>query len=170
MRRCAVILTILFVVAACSGGSSDGGGGSLQGPTTHAGRWTLTALITAIVAGTTFNIETTSLVNIQSNGAVGILSTNTDCALSIFVNGNIMTYREECVFPGATGGDGENGQGSDRAPCTLEMEAIARIVSTTTGSGTFGPESLVCSGSAASYSGTLVAVRDGTLPQPARAP
>ena len=161
MRRCAVTLTILLVVTACSGGSSDGGGGSIQGPTTHAGRWTLTALITAIVAGTTFNINTTSLVNIQSNGAVGILSTDTDCALSIFVNGNIMTYREECVFPGATGGD--DGQGSDRAPCTLEMEAIARIVSTTSGSGTFGPESLVCSGTAASYSGTLVAVREGTL-------
>ena len=162
MRRCAVTLTILLVVTACSGGSSDGGG-SLQGPTKHAGRWTLTAVITAIVAGTTFNINTTSLVNIQSNGAVGILSTDTDCALSIFVNGNIMTYREECVFPGATGGDGENGQGTDRAPCTLEMEAIARIVSTTSGSGTFGPESLVCSGTAASYSGTLVAVREGTL-------
>jgi hypothetical protein len=33
-------------------------------------------------------------------------------------------------------------------------------------SGTFGPKSLVCVGTAASYSGTLVAVRDGTLPPP----
>lgn len=169
MRRCVLALTILFGVTACSGGSSDGGGGSVQGPTTHAGRWTLRALITAVVGGATSNIDTTSQVNIQSSGAVGILSTDTDCALSIFVNGNVMTYREACVFPGAAG-EGADGEASDRAACTLEMEAIARIVSNTTGSGTFGPESLVCTGTAASYSGTLVAVRDGTLPPPAPTP
>lgn len=84
--------------------------------------------------------------------------TDTDCALSIFVNGNKLTYEETCVFPGATG------ENSDNAACTLKMLSIASIVSSTTGSGTFGPKSLVCTGSAASYSGTLVAVRSGTLP------
>ncbi len=156
MRQCA-LLAISLALISCSGGSSDGAG-AVQGPTTHAGKWTLQALITAVVAGATFNINTTSSVDIRSNGAVGILSTDTNCALAIFVNGNRLTYEETCIFPGATG------EGSDNAACTLKMQAIATIVSTTSGSGTFGPKSLVCTGSAASYSGTLVAVRDGTLP------
>lgn len=156
MRKHA-LLTVFLLVISCSGGSSDGGG-SIQGTTSHTGKWTLEAIITAVVAGSTFNIETTSLVDIRSNGAVGILTTDTDCALSIFANGNTLTYEETCVFPGATGDD------SDNAACTLKMLSIATIVSTNTGNGTFGPKSLVCTGTAASYSGTLVAVRSGTLP------
>lgn len=157
MRKSPLLLLLLLAVA-CSGGSSDGSG-SVQGPTQHAGRWTLEAVITAVVAGTTFNINTTSQVDIRSNGAVGIITTDTDCALSIFVNGNTLTYEEACVFPGAAGED------SDNAACSLKMVSVATFVSAKSGSGTFGPKSLVCTGSAASYSGTLVAARNGAPPQ-----
>ena len=155
MRKCA-LLAVLMLTVSCNGGSSDGDGGSVRGPTNHAGKWTLEAKITAVVGGTTFNINTESLVDIRSNGSVGIISTDTDCALSIFVNGNRLTYEEACVFPGATGED------SDNAACTLKMLTVATIVSTTSGSGTFGPKSEVCTGTAASYSGTLIAVRGGS--------
>jgi len=155
---CPLLLSLL--IAACGGGSSGGGGRELQGPTTHAGQWTLKAVITAIVGGTTQNINTTSQVRIDSGGAVSILTTDTTCALSIFVNGNTMTYEEICVFPGASSDD------SPGAPCSLELESIATFTSSTSASGTFGPKSFVCVGSAASYSGTLVALRDGTLPPP----
>gem|GEM_PF-2727040 len=164
MRKFFMFLPLLATLSACSGGSSGGSGGAVQGATMHAGFWTLQAVITAIVGGSTSTIDTQSQVRIESNGAVSILTTNTNCALSVFVNGNTMTYRETCVFPGQSTDD------SAAAPCTLEMEAIATFTSNISASGTFGPESLVCVGTAASYSGTLVALRDGTLPPPATEP
>lgn len=160
MRRFLTFLPVILVLSACKGGSSGGAGAAVQGPTTHAGAWTLDAVITAIVGGNTNVVETTSQVRIESNGAVSILTTDTDCALSVFVNGNTMTYRETCVFPGVSTED------TTGAPCTLDMEAIATFTSNTSASGTFGPKTLVCVGAAASYSGTLVALRDGTLPPP----
>jgi len=160
MKKILLLVIVLPALGACSGGSSSGGGFAVQGPTTHAGAWTLQALITAIVGSSTNTIETRSQVRIESNGAVSILTTDTDCALSIFVNGDRMTYRETCVFAG------ETTDNSTGAPCTLEMEAIATFTSKVSASGTFGPKSLVCVGTAASYSGTLVAVRDRTLPPP----
>ena len=157
MRHPALLAALLLAVS-CGGGSSEDGADAVQGPTPHTGTWTLQAAITAVIAGTTFNINTTSLVDIRSNGAVGILMTDTDCALSIFVNANRLTYEESCVFPGASGDESAN------AACTLKMQSVATIVSPTNGRGTFGPRSLVCTGSAASYSGTLVAVKGGTPP------
>ena len=127
MRKFLIFLP--FALAACSGGSSGGAGPALQGPTTHAGFWTLRAVITAIVGGGSNVVETESQVRIESNGAVSILRTNTDCALSVFVNGNTMTYRETCIFPGAATED------SPGAPCTLEMEAKATFTSSQTASG-----------------------------------
>lgn len=160
MQKFLSFLLVLVAVTGCSGGSSGGGGGALQGPTTHAGFWTLNAVITAIVGGSTNDINTTSQVRIESNGAVSILTTDTNCALSIFVNGNTMTYEETCVFPGTSTDD------STGAPCTLELKAAANFTSSTSASGTFGPKTLVCVGSAVSYSGTLVALRSGTFLPP----
>lgn len=148
----------VIVLAACSGGSSGGAGSAVQGPTTHDGFWTLRAVITAIVGSGTNVIDTESQVRIESNGAVSILTTDTDCALSIFVNGNTMIYTETCLFAGASTED------STGAPCTLKMETKATFTSNVSGSGTFGPKTLECLGSVASYSGTLIALRDGTLP------
>jgi len=163
MRKFFLLLPIL-VLAACSGGSSGGAGIAVQGPTTHAGFWTLRAVITAIVGGGSNLVETESFVRIEDNGAVSILQTNTDCALSIFVNGNTITYRETCLFAGAAT------ETSPGAPCTLEMESKATFTSNVSASGTFGPETLECLGSVASYSGTLVALREGTLPLPTPTP
>ena len=160
MQKFLSFLLVLVAATACSGGSSGGGGGALQGPTAHAGFWTLKAVITAIVGGSTNDINTTSQVRIESNGAVSILTTDTNCALSVFVNGNTMTYEETCVFPGTSTED------STGAPCTLELKAVANFTSSTSASGTFGPKTLVCVGSAASYSGTLVALRSGTFLPP----
>jgi hypothetical protein len=159
MQKFLSFLLVLASLTACSGGSSGGGGGARQGPTSHAGFWELSAVITAIV-GSTNNINTTSQVSIESNGAVSILTTDTDCALTIFVNGNTMTYEESCVFPGTSTDD------STGAPCTLDLKAVATFTSSTSASGIFGPKSLVCVGSAVSYSGTLVALRNGTLLPP----
>lgn len=163
MRKFLLLLPIL-VLAACSGGSSGGAGTAVQGPTPHAGFWTLRAVITAIVGGGSNLVETVSFVRIESNGAVSILETNTSCALAIYVFGNTMTYRETCLFAGAASED------SPGAPCTLEMESKATFTSNVSASGTFGPETLECLGSVASYSGTLVALREGTLPLPTPSP
>lgn len=157
MTKVASILTFLLLFTACGGGSTGDGAGSLQGSTPHAGFWTLQAVITAIVGGTTNNIDTTTKVNIQSNGTVGILETDTDCALSIWINGNTLTYKEQCVFQGTTGtGD----DGGISATCILDLQTRAVITSTTLGSGVFGPKSFVCTGMATSYSGTLLVIRD----------
>jgi hypothetical protein len=160
MQKFLSLLLVMTSLTACSGGSSGGGGGARQGPTSHAGFWELRAAITAIVGGSTNDINTTSQVRIESNGAVSILTTDTDCALTIFVNGNTMTYEESCVFPGTSTED------STGAPCTLDLKSVATFTSSTSASGVFGPKSLVCVGSAASYSGTLVALRNGTLLPP----
>lgn len=149
---------MVLALTACGGGGSSGGGGALIGPTTHAGTWTLVATITAIVAGTSSVFSTISVVNVQSSGAVGILSSDTECALQIFVNGDTLTYRESCIFPGESTTQGDTT--TTRAPCTLTMQAIARLITNALATtGVFGPETLVCSGSAASYSGTLVVTR-----------
>ena len=166
MRKLVTALALAFALTACGGGGSDGGGGSIVGPTTHDGVWTLEATITAIVAGDTSVFQTVSVVDVQSNGAVGILSSDTECALQIGVNGNTLTYRESCIFPGETTTEGDTT--STRAPCTLTMQAVATIITNAlVTTGPFGPETLVCSGSAASYSGTLVVTRgDTTTPEP----
>jgi hypothetical protein len=158
MRKLLSAIAILLVLSACSGGGSDDGGGSGPGPTTHAGRWTVVAIITAIFGGTVHNIETTSNINILSSGTVGIIETDTECALSMYINGNSLNYKEVCILEGTAAED------SDNVPCTVEFETRASIVSPTLGSGTFGPEQFVCLGRAISYSGTLVATRDSPSP------
>lgn len=114
------------------------------------------AIITAIVGGNVHNIETTSNINILSSGSVGIIETDTECALSMYVNGNTINYKEVCILAGSPSED------SDNVPCTVDFETRATIVNTTLGSGTFGPEQYVCLGQAVSYSGTLVATRDSS--------
>ena len=161
MQKYLSLLLVLASVTACSGSSGGGGGVALQGPTSNAGFWELSAVITAIVGGGTSDINTISRVKIESNGAVSILVTDTNCALTIFVNGNTMTYEESCIFAGASTDT------STGAPCTLDLKTVATFTSSTSASGIFGPKTLVCVGSAASYSGTLVALRTGTLLPPA---
>ena len=161
MRKLVTAVVLVVALTACSGGGSGGGGGGFIGPTTHSGTWTLEATITTIVGATSSVIFTTSVVDVQSNGAVGILSSDTECALQIGVNGNTLTYRESCIFPGESTTEGDTT--TTRAPCTLTLQAVAIIITNAlVTSGPFGPETLVCSGSAASYSGTLVVTRGDT--------
>ncbi len=162
MRKFLIALPLVMALTACGGGDSDGGGGSVQGPTVHHGFWTLVVKITAIVAGTSNPIDHTTRVRIEPNGGVSVISTGSTCGIRVFVNGNVMTYEETCVFPGASVEGGAN------AACTLKMVAIAQFVSGQAANGVFGPKSEVCSGSAASYSGSLIATRDGAFePSPA---
>lgn len=135
----------------CGGGSSSGGGPLTTGATTHAGTWDIIAVIRVVLggtaggdsAGTVTDLTHTSVVRIKTDGSVAIQSTDSTCAVAIAVNGNTMTYQEQCIFAG-----------SNPAPCTLTLRSNARIIVNTV-SGTFGPRSLVCSGNATSFSGTL---------------
>lgn len=159
MRKFLGTVLILAVVSGCSGGETEGGGGS-AGATLHDGFWTLVARITAIVGGAVNALEHTTKIKIEKTGNVAILSTDSTCGLTIFVNGNMLHYEEKCVFPGAAE------DGGDNVACTLTMRTVAQIVTPQAGSGTFGPETLVCTGTAASYSGTLVATRDQREAEP----
>ena len=70
--------------------------------------------------------------------------------------GNSLFYREVCVLEGGAQEDGDN------VPCTVEFETTAQMVSSTLGSGVFGPEQFVCFGMATTYSGTLIATRNNS--------
>jgi len=126
----------------CNGGSTSGAGIALTGPTSHPGLWELLTNITVNSGGSSETLEHSTKVNIASNGATGLQETDSSCALSVFVNGEVMTYREDCTI------DTENG------PCVLELVTTAHFFGNTL-SGNFGPRSFVCVGVPVSYSGNL---------------
>jgi len=135
-----------LLLAACGGGSSSGGGIPLTGPTSHPGIWELLATITVSAGGTSEALEHTTTVNIAGNGALGIQETDSTCTLSVFVNGDRLTYHEDCTV------STENG------PCIVELHTTAIIVGDSL-SGNFGPKSYVCLGTPVSFTGNLVGNR-----------
>jgi len=143
--RSAVVIGCLSL-AGCGGGSTTGGGFALTGPTSHPGLWELLASITIITGGTSEDLEHTTTVNVAQTGAVGVQETDASCSVSVHVNGEVMTYREDCTV--AT----ENG------PCVIELTTTARFFGESL-SGNFGPRSFVCVGVPVSFSGNLVGKR-----------
>lgn len=143
-----LIACAMLALAACGGGTSGGGGGgsTLAGPTPFFGLWQVVATITAIVGGTTNNIDHTSILNVHQNGVVSIQSTDSDCALTVLANGATLIYQERCTFP------------TETAPCVLTFTTNAGFSGDNV-SGSFGPDSFVCVGSATSYAGNLVGAR-----------
>ncbi len=145
-----LLLTIACLGAGCNGGSSTGGG-SIVGPTPHSGVWNLSATINVIVGGTATAVSHTSTIEVQPTGTALIQETDTDCALSVAVAGDILTYEEQCVFA------------TENAPCTLKLQSTARISGDGL-AGPFGPKTEVCSGVATSYSGNLLGTREESAP------
>lgn len=145
MRKIILCVTSVLL-AACGGGSSSGGGAPLTGPTMHAGEWELIANILINAGGTAETQQHTTSISIDFSGFVSIKETDSDCALTIAVNGDTMTYREDCTI------NTENG------PCILGLRSTATIGSNTI-SGNFGPESRVCKAVSVSYSGNLVGTK-----------
>jgi hypothetical protein len=156
----ALILTSLLLVA-CNGGESFTGGGSILGPTTNTGRWTLTAKSAVTVTtpdsgnindntsdpgdgGGTVSGDTVAIVEINANGSVTILDTNSVCTLVIAVNGNSLSYEEKCPVPGTT--------------CIVNIKSAA-LISGDTVAGPIGPDSFICAGRRIAYSGNLLGSR-----------
>ena len=165
----ALILTSLLL-AGCNGGESFTGGGSVLGPTTNTGRWTLTAKSAVTVTtpdtgtindnstdpgdgdgGGTVSGDTVAIVEINANGSVTILDTNSVCTLVIAVNGNTLSYEEKCPVPGTT--------------CIVNIKSSA-LISGDTVAGPIGPDSFICAGRKIAYSGNLLGSRGVTEPDP----
>lgn len=153
--RMILVAATMAVLVACGGGSSSsttGNGGSgnpAPGATPNVGLWELISTLNIIVAGSANTLTHTSIVNVAANGMVTFESTDSICAVSASVIGNTLFYTEQCTFAG-----------QNPAPCILTLSTAAAINQGVSLSGTFGPETLLCSGNGTSYSGNLV----GTIP------
>ncbi len=157
-------------MAACNGGESFTGGGSILGPTTNTGPWTLIAKSAVTVstpdsstlndnatdpggdggAGTTSG-DTVAIVEINPNGSVTILDTNSVCTLVIAVNGNTLSYEEKCPVPGTT--------------CIVNIKSTANIAGDSV-AGPIGPDSFICAGRKIAYSGNLLGSRGVPATEP----
>lgn len=142
-------LPLAAALAGCGGGSSESGGTGSATPFT--GPWFLVATLSVNIGGTaTFLTDTTRIV-VGADGKAVITGTDSECSLDVFVNGDVMTYETTCIFT-ATSDDAT-------APCELTLRTRAGISGSQGNarlSSSFGPDTEVCSGAAASYAGNLV--------------
>ncbi len=148
------LLLLAAALAGCGGGSSESGGTGSATPFT--GTWFLVATFNVNIGGTATFLTDTTRVVVGADGNAVITGTDSECSLDVFVNGNVMTYETTCVFT-ATSDDAT-------APCVLTLRSRAGISGPPGGarlSGSFGPDTEVCSGAAASYAGNLVGNQDG---------
>lgn len=109
------------------------------------------ATLNVNVGGTATFFTDTSRVVVGAGGNAVVTETDSECSLNVFVNGDVMTYETTCVFT-ATSGDAS-------APCVLKLRTRATIRGTPGDaklSSSFGPRTEVCTGVAASYTGTLL--------------
>ena len=132
-----------LLLSACGGGTSSGGGLPLTGPASNPGLWEFLTSITVVVEGSTQTLEHTTVANVAASGAVTVTETDSDCALSIFVNGNVLNYWEDCTFNTST------------VPCVVELRSTGTFFGNTVSS-SFGPKSFICQGVPVSFSGNLV--------------
>ena len=137
------VVAVGLLLSACGGGSTSGGGLPLTGPTSNPGLWEFLTSITVIVEGSAETLEHTTVANVESSGAVTIQETDSDCAVSIFVNGNVLNYWEDCTFSTTT------------SPCVVELRTTGTFFGDAVSSN-FGPRSFVCSGVPVSFSGNVV--------------
>ena len=152
-------LPLVLLLASCGGGSSTSGGSGGGGSATpFTGSWFLVATLNVNIGGTATFLTDSSEVIVGAGGNAVVTETDSECSLNVFVNGDVMTYETTCIFT-ATVDD-------VTAPCELTAVARAPIrgqQGNARASASFGPETRVCSGAAASFAGTLVA-RQGTAP------
>lgn len=149
-------LPLVAMLAGCGGGSSDSGGGAAAGATPFTGSWHLVATFNVNVGGTATFLTDTSRVVVGAGGNAVVAETDSECSLNVVVNGDVMTYETTCVFT-ATSED-------TTAPCVLTLRTRAAIRGTQGNarlSSSFGPDTEVCSGAAASYAGNLVGSQAG---------
>lgn len=144
------LLPLAALLASCGGGSSDTGAAGGSG-TPFTGPWFLIATINVNVAGTATFFTDTSRVVVGAGGNSVITETDSECSLNVFVNGDVLTYEARCVFTATSE--------ETAAPCVLTIRSRAKIRGTPGDaelSGSFGPNTEVCRGAAASYAGNLV--------------
>jgi len=149
------LVPLALLLTQCGSGSSESGASASAGATRFSGVWTLAATLNVNLGGNGSFFTDTSEVVVNPDGSVVVRRTDSECALDITVNGDVMTYETRCVFT-ATNEDAS-------APCTLTMVARARMTGTpgtASLSGSFGPETLVCRGVATTYTGNLVGNRE----------
>lgn len=149
-------LPLAAMLAACGGGSSDSGGAATGGATPFTGPWFLAATLNVNIGGTATFLTDTSRVVVGAGGNAVVTETDSECSLNVAVNGNLMTYETTCVFTAASD--------DATAPCVLTLRTQATIRGTPGNanlSSSFGPETEVCRGGAASYAGNLVGNQTG---------
>jgi len=149
------LLPLALALASCGGGSSESGGGA-AGATPYTGPWFLTATVNVNIEGATSSIRENSEIVVGASGNAVVAKTDSDCSLSIVVNGDVMTYETTCVFTAASG--------DASVPCVLTLRSRAKIRGAPGNgqlSGSFGPETEVCRGAAVSYAGNLIGNQRG---------
>lgn len=152
---CLLLLTPLLVQ--CGNGSSDSGASASPGATRFTGTWNLVATLNVNLGGTATFITDTSDVVVSVDGNVAVLRTDSECGLTISVNGDVMTYTTQCIFPVSSD--------SVSTQCTLTLTTRAKMRGVPGSAnlfGSFGPETEVCRGVAASYTGNLVGNRNNS--------
>lgn len=144
------LLPVVLLLVNCGGSSSESGAAS-AGTTTFTGEWSLVAALNVNVGGTETSVTDTSRVEVDADGNVVVIETDTACSLNIVVDDNTMTYESTCTFT-VTNND-------ISSPCvlTFRIEAVIRgDPGSASLSGPFGPETLACRGVAVSFTGNLV--------------
>lgn len=140
------LLTISFLasLSACGGGeiSSDNSSFGSPGATSAAGKWDLQANISVNAGKTTNNFKQKSTISVRPDGTATIITTDTDCAIKVNVNGSRINYETSCLVK-----SGDN-------TCTLTFSGFATI-SSDTASGSFTPRTAVCNNASASYIGNI---------------
>lgn len=157
-KRTLFLAPLALMLAHCGGGDSDSGGGGNAGATSFTGDWILRAVFNVNLGGTAHTVEDTTEVVVGASGNAVIADTDSECSLNVFVNNRVMTYETTCTFT-ATSDDAS-------APCSLTIRARGSIRGSPGNgrvSAPFGPDTVVCSGAAVSYSGNLVGSQ-GTEP------
>lgn len=154
MIRALKTMAIALALAGCGGDTRSGvqEAPGVAGSTPHFGTWELTARLTLNVtsngadgpATTSTPIVHVSTVSVRSGGNVIVLSTDSDCALNITVNGDQMTYVENCTVAGVS--------------CTVGFRSTALIRENGV-SGSFLPDSFICNNTKVAWAGNLTGIK-----------
>ena len=146
-------LIIIIAVSACgdSATSSDNTAtlvGS-SGSTPFSGTWTINANISLNNGSTTTEVNETSTVVVDGNGNTGVSATNSTGSLTIRFNGATIHYQTVLLV--------ESGAENSGA-CTITFTGSATIAgssSNAAATGSFTPRTVLCNGSAVSYTGNI---------------
>lgn len=145
------ILTICFLsmLSACGGGEISESNNSFgqPGATPASGEWNVQAKIAINADGAITNIEQESTISVNANGTASISATDTECSIRVNFNGSTINYQTTCLV------------NTEANSCTLTFTGFAAI-SRNAASGSFNPETVICSNASASYTGNITASRN----------